>query len=173
MMTMNDKYFRKIPLIVTVGQVVILPYYTIWLKETAYSYTLFAWLFAIFSFSSALGYRVYLNSQNRSEHYIPYIYLAMGIVYLGVGINKLSTEHLTYAALIFQIFLGFLQGYFKAWHIKQDVYTLQATQHYLIVGFIMIGLSFIKVMSPYIFLGIFGVILLCSGFVSLLQNWNK
>ena len=173
MTAMNDKYLRSIPLIVTVGQVVIFPYYTIWLNEITYSYTLFAWLFAIFSFSSAWGYRVYLSKQNQSEHYIPYIYMAMGLIYTAVGINKLTTEYLPYAALCFQLFLGFLQGYFKAWHIKQKVYSLHAIQHYLIVGFIMIGLSFIKVMSPNSFLGFFGLILLCSGFISLIQKWAK
>lgn len=170
---MNDKYLRNIPLMVTVGQVVILPYYTIWLKEAAYSYTLFAWLFAIFSFSSAWGYRVYHNNHTRSTPYIPYIYIAMGLVYLGVGINKLPTEHLPYMALFLQIFLGFLQGYFKAWHIQQKVYSLQATQQYLIVGFIMIGLSFIRVVSPYIFLAVFGFVLLGNGIFSLAYSWLK
>ena len=167
---MNDKYLRNIPLTVTVGQVVIFPYYTIWLKEITYSYTLFAWMFAIFSFSSAWGYRVYHSSQNQSDYYIPFIYIAMGLIYTGVGVNKLTIEYLPYAALLFQLFLGFLQGYFKAWHIKQKVYSLHATQHYLIVGFIMIGLSFIKVMSPNIFLGFFGIILLCNGFILLFRN---
>ena len=52
---MNHKSARYLPLIVTVGQVVIFPYYIIWLKEISLTFTLFAWFFAAFSFAAAWG----------------------------------------------------------------------------------------------------------------------
>jgi len=160
---MNKYSERYIPLIVTVGQVVIFPYYIIWLKQVSYSYTLFAWLFALFSFAAAWGYRTFQSKKITSKHFIPFIYVTMGAAYLLIGLLDFSSEWLPYAALVLQILLGFLQGYFRAWHSEQKLYRLHVANHYLLVGVIMIGVSFIKIVSPALFLSLFGVVLVVCG----------
>ncbi|RID81819.1 hypothetical protein D1953_19705 [Peribacillus asahii] len=160
---MQNKIERYIPLIVTVGQVVIFPYYIVWLKEVSFSYTLFAWLFATFSFAAAWGYRFFQSRGEKPRSFITSVYVAMGVVYIVVGYWKLLIEYLPYVALMTQIVLGFLQGYFRAWHTKQRSYHVHAINHYLIVGVIMIALSFMKVVSPSIFLTVFGIILCMCG----------
>lgn len=167
---MNKDSKHYIPLIVTVGQVVIFPYYIIWLKQVSFSYTLFAWLFALFSFAAAWGYRSFQSKKRTSKHFIPFVYLIMGTAYLLVGLMNLSSQWLPYAALFLQILLGFLQGYFRAWHSVQKSYRLHVANHYLLVGFVMIGLSFIKVVSPAVFLSLFGVVLVACGGLGIFKS---
>lgn len=151
---------KNIPLIVTVGQVAIFPYYIIWLKEASMTYTLFAWFFAMFSFAAAWGYRVYQTKKNKQRSLIYFIYAGMGAVYLGVGLIRTPFDSLPYVVLLIQVLLGFLQGYFRAWHIEQKEYHLHAVHHYLLVGCAMIGLSLIHVLSPSFFLNLLGCLLL-------------
>ncbi|MFP7296811.1 hypothetical protein [Neobacillus niacini] len=156
---------RSVPLVVSVGQVVIFPYYILWLKEASLTFTLFTWLFAAFSFSAALGYRLFQNGKKPVNKYIPYLYMGMGCVYLFVGNIRSSFEALPFLALLFQVILGFLQGYHHAWHVKQKTFRLHAINHYLLVGTIMVVLSFVKIISPAIFINVFGVILFICGLV--------
>ncbi|HZH60820.1 MAG TPA: hypothetical protein VEY70_14855 [Metabacillus sp.] len=169
---MKKRIVENLPLVVTVGQVVIFPYYIIWLKEISYTYTLFAWFFAGFSFSAAWGYRVY-QSKKKELLSISSVYLCMGIIYLSIYFMNGEIEILPYFALFIQILLGFLQGYFRAWHIKQASYTLHAVHHYLFVGVSMIGLSFINILSPVAFLTCFGAFLLICGIVGMIQSGVK
>jgi len=166
---MNYKSERYIPLVVTVGQVVIFPYYIIWLKQVSLTFTLFAWFFAAFSFAAAWGYRIFQSKQNKNASYIAFIYAGMGCVYVLTGCIKNSFESLPYVVLLLQVILGLLQGYFRAWHSTQKTYHLHAVHHYLIVGFMMIGFSFIKVISPVVFITIFGLLLCICGF----WNFNR
>ncbi|MGX6443672.1 hypothetical protein ACWM35_10710 [Neobacillus sp. K501] len=155
---------RYVPLVVSVGQVVIFPYYILWLKEASLTFTLFTWLFAAFSFSAAFGYRIHQAGKKPTQHSsIAFVYLGMGCVYLFVGNLRTSFETFPYMALLFQVCLGFLQGYHHAWHIEQHTFRLHAIHHYLLVGVIMVGLSFIKIISPLVFITAFGVILLLCG----------
>lgn len=154
---------RYIPLVVSVGQVVIFPYYILWLKEASLTFTLFTWLFAAFSFSGALGYRLFHAGKRPANLYIPYLYMGMGCVYIFVGNIRSSFEVLPFLALIFQVMLGFLQGYHHAWHIEQNAFRLHAINHYLLVGMIMVVLSFVKIISPAIFITVFGSILFICG----------
>jgi hypothetical protein len=167
---MKNSRKRYIPLVVTVGQVAIFPYYIVWLKEVSFTFTIFAWLFATFSFSAAWGYRVY--QVKKPESSIPFIYVGMGTVYLLVGFLNQSFEFLPYFALLLQIILGFLQGYFRAWHVEQKDYRLHVVHHYLIVGVIMLGLSFIKIISPVAFITAFGSVLCVCGIWGLLVKTN-
>ncbi|WP_338786123.1 hypothetical protein [Metabacillus sp. FJAT-53654] len=167
---MKNKSERYIPLVVTVGQVAIFPYYIVWLKEVSLTFTLFAWLFAAFSFAAAWGYRVFQSKKNKNNTYISFIYAGMGFVYILVGCIKNSLEFLPYAALLLQIILGFLQGYFRAWHIEQKTYRLHNVHHYLIVGVTMIGFSFVKIISPVVFITVFGIVLFVCGFWSFKRN---
>ncbi|WP_226526942.1 hypothetical protein [Metabacillus niabensis] len=167
---MKRRIIENFPLIITVGQVVIFPYYIIWLKEISYTYTLFAWFFAGFSFSAAWGYRVYHSRKNLHFLGISFIYFAMGIIYVSIYFINVQIEVLPYFALIIQVLLGFLQGYFRAWHVEQSLYKLQAVHHYLLVGVCMIGLSFIKILSPVAFLTSFGVFLLTIGIIGIIQR---
>jgi len=159
---MKIKSERFIPLVVTVGQVAIFPYYIIWLKQVSLTFTLFAWLFAVFSFSAAWGYRVF-QVKKTTKTAIPIVYIGMGMVYLLVGSMNETHGYLVYGAVLLQIILGFLQGYFRAWHVKQKSYHIQAVSHYLIVGFTMIGLSFVKVISPTVLITLFGSVLVGCG----------
>ncbi|MCM3758306.1 hypothetical protein M3197_12620 [Sporosarcina aquimarina] len=161
---MNSKSVRYLPLVVTVGQVVIFPYYIIWLKQVSLTFTLFAWFFATFSFSAAWGYRIYQTKKNKEQSYVFIIYAGMGIVYVLIGLIKNSYEYLPYIVLPLQVTLGLLQGYFRAWHSEQDTYHLHAVHHYLIVGFMMIGFSFTRIISPVVFIAIFGLLLCLCGF---------
>ncbi|MED4462501.1 hypothetical protein [Metabacillus fastidiosus] len=161
---MNNKSERYIPLVITVGQVAIFPYYIIWLKEVSLTFTLFAWFFAIFSFAAAWGYRIFQSKKNKHNSYISFIYAGMGCVYILIGWIKNSFESLPYVVLPLQVILGLLQGYFRAWHIEQKNYRLHTVHHYLIVGFMMIGFSFVKIISPVVFITIFGLLLCMCGF---------
>ncbi|KMJ56391.1 hypothetical protein AB685_22190 [Bacillus sp. LL01] len=167
---MKDKSLWHIPLVVTVGQVVIFPYYIIWLKEVSFTFTLFAWMFAIFSFSAAWGYRLFQLKKGKTDFYIPFIYVGMGFVYILVGGVKNSFGFLPYIVALLQIILGFLQGYFRAWHIEQKIYSLHAVNHYLIVGVAMIGLSFVKIVSPALFITGFGCVLCGCGFLDFISK---
>ncbi|MFD1737337.1 hypothetical protein ACFSCX_12305 [Bacillus salitolerans] len=160
---MKNQKVGFFPLFVTVGQVVIFPYYIIWLKQVSLTYTLFAWFFAAFSFAAAWGYKVKMSKRGNNDKILPFIYAGMGFIYIFVGMIDHSFSYLPYIALLIQISLGFLQGYFRAWHIRQKLYSLNTVHHYVIVGCTMIGLSFIKVLSPHFFLIIFGVILSICG----------
>ncbi|MFS0783117.1 hypothetical protein [Bacillus sp. 1P06AnD] len=160
---MKNRNIEYIPLIVTVGQVVIFPYYTIWLKEVSFSYTLFAWLFAVFSFSAAWGYRMQQTRKEKGSHAMKWVYMGMGFIYLLLGIYSFSIEWLPYMALVSQIILGFLQGYFRSWNESRNSYRIHVTSQYILVGTLMLGLSFMKVVSPGLFLAIFGACLLASG----------
>lgn len=151
---------KNIPLYITVGQVAILPYYIIWLKEASMTYTLFAWFFAMFSFAAALGYRVYQKKKNKRQSLIFLVYIGMGAVYLLVGLIRSPFDALPYVVLLIQVLLGFLQGYFRAWHIGQKEYHLHAVHHYLLVGCAMLGLSLVHVLSPGFFLNLFGCLLM-------------
>lgn len=160
---MNSKSARYLPLVVTVGQVVVFPYYIIWLKQVSLTFTLFAWFFAAFSFAAAWGYRTFQSKKNKERSYIFVVYAGMGMVYILIGYATNSYESLPYIVLLLQVILGLLQGYFRAWHTEQETYHLHAVHHYLIVGFMMIGFSFLKIISPVVFLTIFGfLLLLCS-----------
>lgn len=154
---------RYIPLVVSVGQVVIFPYYILWLKEASLTFTLFTWFFAAFSFSAALGYRLFQAGKKPANPYIPYIYLGMGSVYILVGYISSSFEVLPYIALLFQVTLGLLQGYHHAWHIEQTAFRLHAIHHYLLVGMIMVSLPIVKIISPIIFITTFGIVLFICG----------
>jgi hypothetical protein len=154
---------RYVPLVVSVGQVVIFPYYILWLKEASLTFTLFTWFFAAFSFSAALGYRLFQAGKKPAKSYNAYIYIGMGCVYILVGYIRSSFEVLPYIALFFQVILGFLQGYHHAWHIEQKVFRLHVINHYLLVGMIMVGLSLVKVISPIFFITTFGTVLFICG----------
>nr|WP_263327121.1 hypothetical protein [Neobacillus sp. Marseille-Q6967] len=163
---------RYVPLVVSVGQVVIFPYYILWLKEASLTFTLFTWFFASFSFSAALGYRLFQARKKPANSYIPFIYMGMGCVYILVGNIKSSFEVLPYIALLFQVLFGLLQGYHHAWHIEQNAYRLHAIHHYLLVGMIMVVLSIVKIISPVIFINTFGTVLFICG-IGLLFMKNK
>jgi hypothetical protein len=154
---------RYVPLVVSVGQVVIFPYYILWLKEASLTFTLFTWFFAAFSFSAALGYRLFQIGKKLANSCMPTIYMGMGCVYLLVGYITSSFEVLPYIALLFQVTLGLLQGYHHAWHIEQKTFRLHAINHYLLVGMIMVVLSCVKIISPIIFITIFGTVLILCG----------
>jgi ABC-type multidrug transport system permease subunit len=89
--------------------------------------------------------------------------MGMGSVYILVGLIRNSFEVLPFMALLLQVILGFLQGYYHAWHIEQKAYRLHAINHYLLVGLIMVGLSFVKILSPIFFITAFGTVLLICG----------
>ncbi|MBM7621243.1 hypothetical protein JOC95_003116 [Bacillus tianshenii] len=161
---------KNIPLIVTVGNVAILPYYIIWLKEASMTYTLFAWFFAMFSFAAAWGYRVYQAKKNKGQSFIFLVYTGMGALYLAVGLIRSPFDSLPYVVLFIQVLLGFQQGYFRAWHIEQKEYHLHAVHHYLLVGFAMIGLSLVNVLSPSFFLNLFGCLLLVCAVGEILRK---
>ena len=160
---MMNKSERYIPLVVSVGQVAIFPYYILWLKQASLTFTLFTWLFAAFSFTAALGYRVFQSRKNTKYSYVPFVYMGMGSVYIAVGFLRHSFEFLPYIALLLQVILGFLQGYHHAWHIEQKAFRLHAIHHYLLVGTIMVALSFVKIISPTVFISAFGIVLVISG----------
>lgn len=167
---MHYKSTRYLPLIVTVGQVVIFPYYIIWLKEVSLTFTLFAWFFAAFSFAAAWGYRIAQSRKKKGRSYIAIIYAGMGIVYVSIGSIKYSSEILPYVVLLLQVILGLLQGYFRAWHAEQDTYHLHAIHHYLLVGFAMIGFSFVKIISPVVFITTFGMLMCMCAVWTLVIN---
>lgn len=152
-----------LPVLFTVGQVIIFPYYILWLKELALTYTLFALLFAVHSFAAALGYvvckRVLLQTSAP-------IYISSGLLYSAVFVIDC-----VYGALLLQLALGFLQGYFRAWHMMQPSYQANAVQHYIAVGVVMLMLAFVHILSPVMVIGSFGVVIVICGLV-LLQKRN-
>ncbi|AXH99041.1 hypothetical protein DV702_04405 [Sporosarcina sp. PTS2304] len=160
---MYSSYSRFVPLVVTVGQVVIFPYYIIWLKQVSLTFTLFAWFFAAFSFAAAFGYQLFQSKKDQKSSSIVFIYAGMGIVYLFSSRIHHTSDNLPYIVLLLQVCLGLLQGYFRAWHTMQEGYHVHAVHHYLIVGFAMIGFSFVKVISPSVFIALFGIILCVCG----------
>ncbi|MBU8729852.1 hypothetical protein KM915_07270 [Cytobacillus oceanisediminis] len=171
---MNNWSERYIPLVVSVGQVAIFPYYILWLKEASLTFTLFTWLFAAFSFSAALSYRVIQSGKMPVYSYIPFIYIGMGSVYMLVGLIRNWFEALPYIALLFQVILGLLQGYHHAWHIEQKAYRIHAINHYLLVGIVMVVLSFVKIISPIILITVFGIVLIICGVIFLfIQNGDS
>lgn len=146
---------NKLAVVFTVGQVIIFPYYLFWLKELALTYTLFALLFAVHSFAAALGYMVCKRWTVRE---IRFLYVVTGLFYLTVPFI-LSV----YVVVLLQVALGMSQGYFRAWHIQQASYQLNAVQHYVAVGIAMLGLAFIQVMMPALVVAGFGVLLVFGG----------
>jgi hypothetical protein len=170
---MKNKFERYLPLVVSVGQVVIFPYYILWLKQASLTFTLFTWLFAAFSFSAAFGYRVFQTGEKTGTKISPIIYLGMGLVYLFVGVLRQSTDYLPYFALLSQVLLGFLQGFHHAWHIEQKAFRLHAVHHYLIVGIVMVGISFIKIITPIYFISAFGAVLAAGGIGLLLSGIKR
>lgn len=166
-MNKTEKY---LPLFVTVGQVVIFPYYIIWLKEASLTFTLFALLFAVFSFSAAWGYSVFQKKKDKEKHHLYLIYFGMAIVYLIVGYSNEISDALSYLTLLLQVIIGYLQGYFRSWHVHQKSYSIHAVHHYLLVGVSMITLSFIHIISPVLFIRAFGW-LLCL--VSIREFYEK
>ncbi|MBM7602318.1 hypothetical protein JOC75_000288 [Metabacillus crassostreae] len=162
-MNISEKY---LPLFVTVGQVVIFPYYIIWLKEASLTFTLFAWLFAVFSFSAAWGYSVFQKKKDKEKDHLDLIYFGMAIVYLIVGYSNEFLDDLSYLALLLQVIIGYLQGYFRAWHVHQKSYSIHAVHHYLLVGVSMIALSFINIVSPVFLISSFG------WFLCLISFWE-
>jgi hypothetical protein len=170
---MKIKSEQAIPLVVSVGQVVVFPYYIVWLKQAALTFTLFGWLFAIFSFSAAFGYRLYQTKGSLFRSHHPFIYIGMGAVYILAGNIDQPADSQPYTALMLQTTLGFLQGYHHAWHIEQKAFRLHAIQHYLIVGTAMIGISFVKIISPGIVVAGFGVVLLGCSVWDICKRKNK
>lgn len=167
---MTKRSERYIPLVVSVGQVAIFPYYILWLKQASLTFTLFTWLFAAFSFSAALGYRVFQSRKSTVKSYMSSVYMGMGVIYITAGFITNSFEYLPYIALLLQVSLGFLQGYHHAWHIEQKAFRLHAIHHYLLVGMIMVALSFAKILSPIIFITAFGILLFSCGIWLTIKN---
>lgn len=156
-MTKLKRYF---PIIFTVGQVIVFPYYILWLKDAALTYTLFALLFAVHSFAGALGYMFYKKFQ--LEHIGP-LYISNGLIYVGLGLCAYLFEGSIVFVVVVQVCLGLLQGYFKAWHVRQNRYHLDAVHHYIIVGLVMMGIAFMNIFSPVLIIISFGFILLVGG----------
>lgn len=146
---------NKLPVIFTVGQVIIFPYYLFWLKELTLTYTLFALLFALHSFAAALGYMLCKRWTARN---VRFLYIGSGLLYLAVPFIRS-----VYVVVFLQVALGMSQGYFRAWHSRQVSYQLQAVQHYVAVGCVMLGLAFIQVMMPAVVVAGFGVVLIVGG----------
>ncbi|MER1985246.1 MAG: hypothetical protein ABS948_05060 [Solibacillus sp.] len=149
---------NPMPVLFTVGQVIIFPYYILWLKELSLTYTLFALLFAVHSFAAALGYSVCQRWMLRRASLF---YIASGLLYLSV-----FTISTIYAVVVLQIALGMSQGYFRAWHVQQVSYKVNAVQHYLAVGIIMVALAFIQIIAPAVLIASFGVVLCVGGVLS-------
>ncbi len=147
---------RFLPLIITVGNALVFPYYIIWLKNVTLTFSLFAWMFALHSFAAALGYQLCVKKSTKSIHWIYAIY---ALCFIFVGLSSFWTFDYTYATVAVQIVLGFTQGYFRAWHVHQPFYTLHAVSNYLLVGFAMLGLSFIHIVTPQFILFVFGCLL--------------
>ena len=140
----------KWPLLITVGQVIIFPYYLFWLKSSTLTFSLFALIFALFSFGAALGYHL----QPRWSMPIVLPIALVGVIYM----LTLEVKSL-YIISIMQVILGFLQGYFRAWHVEQETYKLQVVWHYVIIGFVMVALSTVTIVVPQIFVAIYGFLL--------------
>lgn len=156
-----NKIKSFIPIIFTVGQVIIFPYYIIWLKAAALTYTVFALLFAIHSFTAAFGYVLYKKFPIQN---ISWLLLGNGLLYIAVGYFADVMATTFYYVLFLQICLGFMQGYFKAWHVQQNRYHLDAVQHYIVVGIVMVGIALLGIVSPGVLLMGFGVLLVILGF---------
>ncbi|GEK35027.1 hypothetical protein [Kurthia sibirica] len=152
---------RYFPLVMTVGSALVFPYYIIWLKNSSLTFPMFAWFFAIHSFAAALGYVV---CHKWSTPSIYWLYGVMGLVFVGVGFSENNMSVFLYLVLMTQLILGFLQGYFRAWHITQPLYSIHAVSNYLLVGFAMLGVSFIRFVSPQQIILLFGIVLIVCFF---------
>lgn len=151
---------RYMPLLVTVGNALAFPYYIVWLKTVSLTFPMFAWLFAIHSFAAALGYSICMKKSAKRTFWL---YLIMAGIYTIVGLSASIQADMMYVAIGIQIILGFVQGYFRAWHVAQPLYKIHAVSNYLLVGFAMLGLSFIHFITPQFILLLFGILLgVCS-----------
>ena len=72
-----------------------------------------------------------------------------------------------------QVILGFLQGYFRAWHVGQETYKLQVVWHYVIVGLAMVALSTVTIVVPQIFVAIYGFMLVICAVVMAFKKCKK
>lgn len=160
---------RYLPLIVTVGNALVFPYYIVWLKTVTLTFPMFAWMFALHSFAAALGYQLCVK---RPTQAISWLYFVFAVLYIFVGLSALIPIDFMYITIIIQILLGFSQGYFRAWHVNQSFYKLHAVSNYLLVGFAMIGLSFIQIITPQFIIFLFGIIMF-GCFISALTQRNK
>lgn len=149
---------NPMPVLFTVGQVIIFPYYILWLKELSLTYTLFALLFAVHAFAAALGYSV---CQRWMLQRAGFFYIVSGLLYLSV-----FTITTIDAVVLLQMALGMSQGYFRAWHVQQVSYKGNAVQHYLAVGTIMLALAFLQILAPAVLIASFGVVLCVGGIFS-------
>ncbi|RUS52464.1 hypothetical protein QI30_17020 [Kurthia sp. 3B1D] len=154
----------KWPLFITVGQVIIFPYYLFWLKNSTLTFSLFALIFALFSFGAALGYHL----QQKWTMPIALPIALLGMIYM----LTLDVESL-YIISVMQVILGFLQGYFRAWHVGQETYKLQVVWHYVIVGLAMVALSTVTIVVPQIFVAIYGFMLVICAIVMALKKCKK
>lgn len=158
---------RFLPLIVTVGNALVFPYYIIWLKNVTLTFSLFAWMFALHSFAAAFGYQLCIKKPTKSIHWI---YLVYALTFMFVGFSSFWTFDYTYATVVIQIVLGFTQGYFRAWHVHQPFYTLHAVSNYLLVGFAMLGLSFLHIVTPQFILFLFGFIVFIAFLYAMIHS---
>lgn len=147
---------RFLPLILTVGNVLAFPYYIMWLRNVTLTLPMFALMFALHSFAAAGGYQICVK---RPSKHVAWIYGVIASLYIFVGLSAELTVDLMYLTVGIQIALGFVQGYFRAWHVNQSFYKLHAVSNYLLVGFVMLGLAFVKIISPQMILLLFGIIL--------------
>ena len=150
------------PVLFTVGQVIIFPYYILWLKELALTYTIFALLFAVHSFAAALGYMVGKRILLQTS---AFLYIVSGLLY-----STVFFIDSVYVVILLQLALGFLQGYFRAWHMAQNSYQTNAVQHYIAVGAVMLVLAFVHIISPVIVISSFGGIMVMGGLILLLSK---
>lgn len=159
------KSVKWLPILFTVGQVIVFPYYIIWLKEMALTYTLFALLFALHSFAAALGYVVCKRWTVKNSGFL---YVMSGFVYLSVfAIMNV------YTVVLVQLALGFSQGYFRAWHITQKSYQANAVLHYIAVGIVMLMFAFIHIISPVVLIASFGFMLFIGGSIMMFRESIK
>lgn len=160
---------KFLPLVVTVGNALVFPYYIIWLRNVTLTFPMFAWMFALHSFAAAFGYQICMKKPSKS---IYWIYALYALAFLFVGLSSFWSFDYMYATVVVQIVLGFTQGYFRAWHIMQSFYKLHAVSNYLLVGFAMLGLSFIRIITPQLILFVFGIVLLISFFYAFIKRHN-
>lgn len=159
---------RFLPLVVTVGNALVFPYYIIWLRNVTLTFPMFAWMFALHSFAAAFGYQICVKKPSKSIYWIYVVYAGS---FIFVGLSAFWSFDYMYATVAIQIVLGFTQGYFRAWHIMQPFYKLHAVSNYLLVGFAMLGISFIQIITPQLILLVFGVLLfICFLYAFLKRN---
>lgn len=161
---------RFLPLILTVGNVLAFPYYIMWLRNVTLTLPMFALMFALHSFAAAVGYQLCVKRPTKN---IAWVYGVIATLYLIVGQSAKLAVDLMYVTVVIQILLGFVQGYFRAWHVNQPFYKLHAVSNYLLVGFAMLGLSFIKIIAPQFILLLFGIILAVSFIYALFMEYKE